>query len=73
MINGNLYINENNKMHNPNWPKNPGHLYRLLIMSGSGSGKINVLLNLISYQPETNIFMCRRYLWTKVSIINKQT
>ena len=36
------------KAYNPNWPKIPGHLYRLLITGGSGSGKTNSLFNLIS-------------------------
>ena len=33
--------------HNPNWPKIPDYLYRILIIGGSGSGKTNALLNLI--------------------------
>ena len=33
--------------HNPNWPYIPNHLYRILIIGGSGSEKPNVLLNLI--------------------------
>ena len=33
--------------HNPNWPLIPYHLQRILIISGSGSGKTNALLNLI--------------------------
>ena len=33
--------------HNPNWPYITGHPYRILIIGGSGSGKTNVLLNLI--------------------------
>ena len=32
--------------HNPNWPQIPDHHYRLLIIGGSGSGKINSLFNL---------------------------
>lgn len=52
MINADLITNENNKTHNPNWLKNPSHVYRLLIMGGSG--KINALLNLISYQHKIN-------------------
>ena len=35
-------------MHNPNWPYIPDHLYRILIIGGSGSGKTNALLNIIS-------------------------
>ena len=36
--------------HNPNWPYIPDHRYRILIIDGSGSGKVNVLLNLIKHQ-----------------------
>ena len=35
---------------NPDWLYIPHHLYRILITGGSGSGKTNVLLNLIRYQ-----------------------
>ena len=33
--------------HNLNWPFIPDHPYRILIISGTGSGKTNALLNLI--------------------------
>ena len=33
--------------HNKNWLYIPKHPYRILIIGGSGLGKINVLLNLI--------------------------
>ena len=33
--------------HNPSWPYIPDHSYRILIICGLGSGKTNVLLNLI--------------------------
>ena len=36
--------------HYPDWPYIPDHPYRILITGGSGSGKINVLLNLIKHQ-----------------------
>ena len=36
--------------HNPKWPYIPDHSFRILISSCSGSGKINVLLNLIKHQ-----------------------
>ena len=35
--------------HNPNWPNISGYPYRILIIDGSGSGKTNVLLNLIKH------------------------
>ena len=34
----------------PNWPYIPDHLYRILIIAGSGSVKTNVLWNLIKHQ-----------------------
>ena len=37
--------------HDPNWPYIPNHLYRILIIGGSGSAKTNVLLDLIKHQP----------------------
>ena len=39
-------------MHNKNWPYIPDHLYRILIIGGSGSWKTNALLNLIENQPD---------------------
>ena len=36
--------------HNPNWPYISDHPYRMLIIGGSGSGKIDALTNLIKHQ-----------------------
>ena len=36
--------------HNHDWPYIPDHPYGILIIGGSGSGKTNVLLNLIKNQ-----------------------
>ena len=52
MINFDYYVNENKTKHNKNWPYIPDHPYRILIIGGSGSGKTNVLLNLIENQPD---------------------
>ena len=52
MINFDEYTNENKINHNPNWPYIPDHPYRILITGGSGSGKTNLLLNLIESQPD---------------------
>ena len=52
MINCDDYVNENKTEHNPEWPCTPDHPYRILIIGGSGSGKTNVLLNLIQDQPK---------------------
>ena len=45
-VNG-IAFNENKTKHNKNWPCIPDHPYRILIIGGSGSGKTNLLLNLI--------------------------
>ena len=52
MINSDNYTNENKTVHNKNWPYIPDHPYRILIIGGSGSGKTNLLLNLIGNQPD---------------------
>ena len=44
-------VKENIKEHNPNWPQIPDDPYRILIIGGSGSGKTNLLFNLINHQP----------------------
>ena len=61
MINFNNYTNENKTKHNSNWPYIPDHPYRILIVGGSGSGKTNALLNLISHQPDID----KIYLYAK--------
>ena len=52
MINLDSIANENNKKHNEKWPYIPDHQHRILIISGSGSGKTNTLLNLINKQND---------------------
>ena len=44
MINLDSITNENNKKHNEKWLYIPDHPYRILIITGSGSGKTNALL-----------------------------
>ena len=61
MINFDDYVNENKTEHNKNWPYTPDHPYMILIIGGSGSGKTNVLLNLIENQPDID----RIYLYAK--------
>ena len=62
--------------HNPIWPYIPNHPYRILIIAGSGSGKTNVLLNLIKHQ---RLDIDKIYLYIKYpfeskyqSLINKR-
>ena len=45
MFNVDSITNKNNKEHNEKWPYIPDHSYRILIISGSGSGKTNTMLN----------------------------
>ena len=47
MINLDNIVNDNTK-NNGNWPYIPDHPYRILVIGGSGSGKTNMLLNLIN-------------------------
>ena len=61
MINFDEYTNENKMEHILNWPNNPGHPYRILIIGGSDSGKANALLNRINNQPDIN----KKYLYAK--------
>ena len=61
MINFDEYTNKNKLMHNPDWPYIPDHPCRILIIWGSGSGKTNILLNLINNQPDID----KIYLYAK--------
>ena len=61
MINFDDYTNENKIIHNKNCPYIPDHLYRVLIVGGSGSGKTNALLNLMNKQPDID----QIYLYAK--------
>ena len=61
MINFDEYTNENKRKHNLNWPYIPDHSYRILIIGGSESGKINALLKLINNQPDID----KIYLYAK--------
>ena len=61
MSNFDNYANENKTVHNSNWPYIPDHPYRILIVGGSGSGKINALLNLINNQQDIG----KMYLYAK--------
>ena len=61
MINFDDYVNENRTEHNKNWRYIPDKPYRIPIIGGSGSGKTNVLLNLIENQPDID----KIYLYAK--------
>ena len=61
MTNLDSITNENNKEYKEKWPYVPGHLYRILTIGGSGSGKSNELLNLINEQGDID----KIYLYAK--------
>ena len=61
MINIDNIVNNNNEKYNEKWPYIPDHPYRISIISGSGSGKTNSLLNLINEQEDIDII----YLYAK--------
>ena len=61
MINFDNYTNQNKTEHNHKWPYVPDHPYRILIIGGSGSGKINKVLSLINNQPD----IVKIYLYAK--------
>ena len=67
MINFDDYVNGNRTQHNKNWSYVPDHPYRILIIGIKGSGKTNLLLNLIENQPDID----KIYLYAKRSIRSK--
>ena len=56
--------NENSREHNEKWPFITDHLYRILIIRGSGSGKTNALLNLIKERGSDSL-IDKIYLYAK--------
>ena len=70
MINFNDYVNEHRTEHNKDWPFSPDHPYRILIIGGSGSGKTNLLLNLIENQPAIDkiYYMLKIYMNQNINI-----
>ena len=61
MFNLNDNTKVNSKQHNEKWSYISDHLYRILIIGGSGSGKTNILLNLIKEQNDID----KIYLYVK--------
>ena len=64
MINLDSITNENNKKRNEKWYCIPDHPYLILIIGGSGSGKMNTLLNLIKEQDYHDV-IDKIYLYAK--------
>ena len=54
MRNLNDVTGESVKDHNPKWQQILNHLYRKIILGGSGSGKTNALRSLIHHQEKYN-------------------
>ena len=61
IINLDSITNKNNQKHNEKWPYIPDHLYRILIIGDSVSGKTNTLLNLLNEQNDID----KIYLYAK--------
>ena len=59
MINFDNYTNENKTKHNNKWTYIRDKPYRILIIGGSGSGKTNLLLNVIENQSDI------KYIYTQ--------
>ena len=73
MMNFDDYANENKKLqelrpHNLKLPYSAHYPYRILIIGGSGSGKINALLNLINNQPDIDKIYCMLKIHIKLNI-----
>ena len=61
MINFDSYTNKSKTEHNLKWLYIPDHPDSILIIGGSGSGKVNALLNLINNQLDMDTI----YLYAK--------
>ena len=70
VVNFDGVIKKETKEHNRNWPQIPDHLYRMLIVGGSGSEKKNASLNKAPTSNWQNIFVCQRSIWSKIWITN---
>ena len=62
MINVDEYASENKTQHNLKWPYILDHPYRVLIIGGSGSGKTNLLLNVINNKPDIDKIYLIKYI-----------
>ena len=61
MIDFDIFTKEKIKEHNPIWPRISDCSCRILIIRSSESGKVNLLFNLISQQPDVD----KTYLYGK--------
>ena len=64
------FVKENIKEHNLNLSQIPDNLYRILIIEGSGSAKINSLFNLINqFFYYAILFSCAKIYWTQFYVL----
>ena len=68
MINFDNYENENKTECNLKWSCIPDHSYKILIIRGSGSGKTNALLNLITTGQILIKYICTLKILMKLNI-----
>ena len=63
-----LQKKQNIKEHNLDWSQIPDHLYRILIIRGSGSGKTNSFFNLLNQQSdiEKPMYMVKTHMRKKL-------
>ena len=62
-----VFTNENNKEHNlkrPYIPDHPHDPYKILIIGGSGSGKVNALFS-STWEQNSDVVSDKIYLYTK--------
>ena len=67
MINLDSITNKNNNEDNEKWPYIPDHPYKILIIGGSGSGKTNIMLNLIKEKDDLDEIICMQKIWANQS------
>ena len=75
MINFDDVVKENIKTDNSNCPEIPDHPYKILIIWGPGSGKINSLFNLLNQEPDFEkiyLYAKDRYEGKYQFLINKR-
>ena len=69
MVNFDEVVGKKRFVHNPKWPYVPDHPHRIMIVGGSGSGKTNALINLLSKQPDID----KIYLYVRDPYEEKMT
>ena len=68
MFNFDYITKEDIKEHNSNWAEIPDHLYRILIVGGSGYGDRNTLLHLTNQGPDIDNFFLIQKIHMKKNI-----